>query len=179
MLRSLTSRSIQASRPLRASSLLFPAQRAVAQSLRTVATNRITPDEEQSILVEQRKNRPMSPHLEIYQPQLTWYLSGAHRITGVALAFALYGGAVAYAVGPLVGLPFTFSGVAAAWGAAPAILKFTTKALIALPFTFHSFNGIRHLIWDSGRELTLKGVYRTGYTVLGLTAITTVLLALW
>jgi hypothetical protein len=32
-----------------------------------------------------RLNRPMSPHLTIYEPQLTWLLSGFHRITGFAV----------------------------------------------------------------------------------------------
>jgi len=30
-----------------------------------------------------KPQRPTSPHLTIYQPQLTWYLSSAFRITGV------------------------------------------------------------------------------------------------
>lgn len=33
-----------------------------------------------------RLNRPMSPHLTIYQPQLTTILSITHRATGVALS---------------------------------------------------------------------------------------------
>jgi succinate dehydrogenase (ubiquinone) cytochrome b560 subunit len=37
-------------------------------------------------LVEQRKNRPIAPHLSIYQPQLTWYMSAFHRFTGGAVA---------------------------------------------------------------------------------------------
>ena len=40
---------------------------------------------ESELLRQQRKLRPVSPHLTIYQPQITWYLSGAHRITGVAV----------------------------------------------------------------------------------------------
>ena len=31
-------------------------------------------------------NRPMSPHLQIYRPQLTSMLSIIHRMTGVGLA---------------------------------------------------------------------------------------------
>jgi len=30
--------------------------------------------------------RPISPHLAIYQPQLTWVLSIAHRVSGAGLA---------------------------------------------------------------------------------------------
>lgn len=163
----------------RASSLLFPALRSAnVAGLRRVSSERITADNEQQILVEQRKNRPMSPHLEIYQPQLTWYLSGLHRITGVGLAFGFVGGLAAYATFPLIGYPFTFAEVAEYWGSFSPIVKTAVKAGISFPFTFHSWNGIRHLIWDSGRELTLKGVYRTGYVVLGLSALSSIGLAL-
>ena len=34
--------------------------------------------------------RPIAPHLSIYQPQLTWYLSALHRITGAGVAAGLY-----------------------------------------------------------------------------------------
>lgn len=40
---------------------------------------------ESELLRQQRKVRPVSPHLSIYQPQITWYLSGAHRVTGAAV----------------------------------------------------------------------------------------------
>lgn len=44
-----------------------------------------SPDAESELLRQQRKVRPISPHLSIYQPQLTWYGSAAHRITGCAI----------------------------------------------------------------------------------------------
>ena len=37
------------------------------------------------------KNRPMSPHLQIYKPQITSILSITHRITGVGMVVALVG----------------------------------------------------------------------------------------
>ena len=39
---------------------------------------------------------------------------------------------------------------------------------MALPFTFHSFNGIRHLVWDVGVGFANKTVMRTGWAVVGL-----------
>lgn len=33
-----------------------------------------------------KAQRPVSPHLKIYQPQLTWVMSIAHRATGAGLA---------------------------------------------------------------------------------------------
>lgn len=53
------------------------------------------------------------------------------------------------------------------------------KFLVALPFTFHSFNGVRHLVWDSGREFANKSVVRTGWAVVGLTLVSSMGLAAW
>ena len=55
----------------------------------------------------------------------------------------------------------------------PESIKYAGKFVLAVPFAFHSWNGIRHLGWDVGKFMTIKGVYGTGYTVLGLTAVTT------
>ena len=40
------------------------------------------------------------------------------------------------------------------------------KFLIAFPFSFHLINGMRHLVWDAGYNLTIKGIQSTGYVVL-------------
>ena len=69
--------------------------------------------------------------------------------------------------------------IAAAFGALPVFAKVGIKSLLAAPFSYHSWNGVRHLIWDTGRMLDLKGVYRSGYVVLGLTAVSTVYLAVF
>lgn len=42
---------------------------------------------------------------------------------------------------------------------------------VSLPFTFHSLNGVRHLVWDTGRELSNKAVQRTGWFVVGATVV--------
>jgi succinate dehydrogenase (ubiquinone) cytochrome b560 subunit len=49
------------------------------------ASSAQSPDAESEILRQQRKLRPVSPHLTIYEPQMTWVLSGLHRITGAAI----------------------------------------------------------------------------------------------
>lgn len=56
----------------------------------------------------------------------------------------------------------------------PVWFKTAVKVPLALAFTFHSFNGLRHLAWDWGYALTLKGVYSTAYVVMGATALATV-----
>lgn len=142
-------------------------------SFRALSTVKVSSADGESILVAQRKNRPVSPHLQIYQPQLTAILSGLHRISGVALSVGVYG----------VGAAFGFGLVDSAslidfYTQLPAIAKWSLKTLAALPFSFHAWNGIRHLIWDAGYLVNITGVYKTGYTVLGLTAITSLALLL-
>lgn len=148
---------------LRRTAMMSP--RLLARQVSTVESSH---DEEQAVLINQRKHRPVSPHLDIYKPQLTWVLSGFHRITGVFMAFGLYGLTCGYAAASILNIPFDVSSMITAFGSLPVFVKIGAKASMAFPFAFHSFNGIRHLIWDFGKELTVKGVYRTGYIVLAL-----------
>jgi succinate dehydrogenase (ubiquinone) cytochrome b560 subunit len=60
----------------------------------------------------------------------------------------------------------------------PFAAKFIVKAGLALPVTFHSFNGLRHLVWDLGRAMTNQQVIKTGWSVVGLSVTAAVLLAL-
>ncbi|KAJ1545880.1 cytochrome b subunit of succinate dehydrogenase, Sdh3p [Nowakowskiella sp. JEL0078] len=114
--------------------------------------------------------RPRSPHLLIYQPQLTWYMSIFHRFTGVGLAGLIYAASIKYAISP-----FESGAAVAALYSLPTGIILLGKTAIAGPFWYHSLNGIRHLIWDTGRSLTIKGVYSSGYLVLGGTAALTLL----
>ncbi|KAJ3093374.1 cytochrome b subunit of succinate dehydrogenase, Sdh3p [Physocladia obscura] len=108
--------------------------------------------------------RPTSPHLFIYQPQLTWGLSLFHRVTGGFLGV----GAIWYLVAP-----FTSAAAAAYVASLPFIVKFVAKSALALPLAYHSFNGLRHLFWDTASKfgLSLSGVYSTGYSVLAATVV--------
>ncbi|KAF9579262.1 cytochrome b subunit of succinate dehydrogenase, Sdh3p [Lunasporangiospora selenospora] len=112
------------------------------------------------------------------RPQLTWYMSAFHRFTGGALATGFYAGAIAYTVAPMVGLGFDAAAITSVIATVPVAAKIGAKFIIAYPFTFHVFNGVRHLVWDTTRALSLKGVYQTGYTVLGLSAVSAAALAL-
>ncbi|KAI8617409.1 hypothetical protein BC830DRAFT_1113680 [Chytriomyces sp. MP71] len=112
--------------------------------------------------------RPISPHLFIYQPQLTWGLSLFHRVTGGILGVALYGGALWYLVSP-----FTSAAAAAYVASFPWIVKFIAKSAIAFPMAYHTFNGFRHLLWDTASKysFSLPGVYATGYATLAATVV--------
>ncbi|KAI8890060.1 succinate dehydrogenase cytochrome b560 subunit [Backusella circina FSU 941] len=132
---------------------------------------------ESELLRQQRKLRPVSPHLDIYQPQITWILSGLHRITGAAIGGGFYLGALAYVAAPLAGLEIEGASIVAAAASAPVAAKIALKTTIAAPFVFHCLNGVRHLIWDAKKFIDIKSVYTTGYAVLGGTAVGTLYLA--
>ncbi|KAI0709838.1 succinate dehydrogenase cytochrome b560 subunit [Earliella scabrosa] len=157
-------------RPRQPQSVLF---RAHLPS--TIQTESLPPSAAQAILNQQRLRRPSSPHFTIYQPQLTWLGSIANRITGAGLSVLLYGYALAYLVAPTT---FDSTHVIEFIAGMPDAVKYAGKFILAAPFAFHSLNGLRHLGWDMGKFLTLKGAYASGYAVLGATAVSTVALVL-
>ncbi|KAF5347646.1 hypothetical protein D9757_013355 [Collybiopsis confluens] len=144
-----------------------------AITIRSVQTQPLKPEDGITILNKQRLQRPSSPHFTIYQPQLTWIGSIFNRVTGVSLTVLLYGFSIAYLVAPGT---FDSTHVIEYVAGLPDAVKYAGKFVLALPFTFHSFNGLRHLGWDMGRFVTLKGAYSTGYAVLGATGLSTLYL---
>lgn len=124
-----------------------------------------------NILIAQRGKRPISPHLTIYQPQLTWFLSAIHRISGIVLATGFYSLTVSFGISGLFGLGLTADNLVEWYrNKIPKWSDYFLKAYTVYLFSFHFTNGLRHLLWDFGYALTIKGVYRTGYTVLAATA---------
>ncbi|KYM94879.1 Succinate dehydrogenase cytochrome b560 subunit, mitochondrial [Cyphomyrmex costatus] len=121
-----------------------------------------------------RLKRPLSPHLSIYQIQLTSVLSVTHRTTGIILAsYAMFLG-----LGTLLipgGIPCFIETVDNL--CLPLPVLFAGKTLLALPATYHTFNGMRHLAWDLGMFLTIKEVYSTGYMVSALAIVSALALA--
>lgn len=109
---------------------------------------------------------------------MTMNLSALHRITGVALAFSFYGFTLSYVLLPLVGIPIDAASLATAFGGLPVAAKLLAKAAAASPFAFHFWNGWRHLIWDTTAFVSKKGVYQTGYTVIGLSLLSIIGLVL-
>jgi succinate dehydrogenase / fumarate reductase cytochrome b subunit len=119
------------------------------------------------------KKRPLSPHLQIYKPQLTSILSILHRFTGIGLSFGFF-----LLIGFLYGVVFHerlylfYIYVShQLWGKAFIMLFMMT-------FWYHCTNGIRHLVWDMGYDLEIKNVYTSGYFILIMTILLTVITAL-
>jgi succinate dehydrogenase / fumarate reductase cytochrome b subunit len=107
------------------------------------------------------RQRPLSPHLQIYKPQLTSLLSIIHRATGVALSIGsviLVSWVVALSLGET-----TYSSYS-------MIINNWFGKLVLFGFTFglfyHLSNGIRHLFWDAGYGYDLKVAYTSGTLVI-------------
>lgn len=115
-------------------------------------------------------NRPLSPHLQIYKPQLTSVLSISHRIAGIALAAGMLL-LVAWIAATAKG-PDTFAMVGT-FVRSPVGLVLLFGWSVAL--FYHLANGIRHLFWDAGYGFELPVAYRSGWIVLGTTAVLTLL----
>lgn len=155
------------------SRLSAPAAIAMGQHLqyRQAATTPISQTAGSEILAEQRRHRPVSPHLSIYRPQVTWYMSMFHRITGATLSVGIYAFGAAYLVAPLLGWHLESATLAASFASLPIFAKILFKTLAAYPFTYHCLNGIRHLVWDTGAAMTNKQVIVTGWTTIGLATV--------
>lgn len=105
--------------------------------------------------------RPLSPHLQVYKPQLTSTLSIFHRGTGIALAVGtlmLAAWILSVAAGPEA--LDCFNDFAGSWFGQLLLLGWTFSIF------YHLSNGIRHLFWDAGKGFELATAYKSGYAVI-------------
>ena len=112
------------------------------------------------------RERPLSPHLQVYRPGYTMTLSILHRATGVALSAGL--------------LLFSCWLLAAADGAehygrvaaflGHPVLKIALIGWVTA-FWYHFFNGLRHLAWDVGLGFEKAVARRSGMLVVVATAV--------
>ena len=112
--------------------------------------------------------RPLSPHLQVYRPQLTSVMSIMHRASGAVLAsgsLLLAFWLTALAIGPKFFGPLNES-INHPFG--QFVLFGYSLALV-----YHGLNGVRHLAWDLRIGLEIRQVYQSGYLVLGLTVLIT------
>jgi succinate dehydrogenase / fumarate reductase cytochrome b subunit len=114
-------------------------------------------------------HRPLSPHLQVYKWQLTSVLSILHRATGIALSV----GALYLA---------TWVIYAAANPTAYALFQSFNTSIVGrivlggwlFSAFYHLCNGIRHLFWDAGYGFELKDAYRSGWIVVAVSLVATV-----
>lgn len=105
-----------------------------------------------------RVERPLSPHLTIYRPQLTSMTSILTRITGNAMivtAFIIVWWLAALAAGP--------EAFATANGFATSIVGDIIFTLSVLGLWYHYLAGLRHLIFDAGKGLDIPTAEKLGW----------------
>ena len=113
--------------------------------------------------------RPLSPPLQIYRWQLTSVLSILHRATGIALSvgalylatWVMYAASSPKAYALFQGFNGSFFG------------RFILGGWLFSAF-YHLCNGIRHLFWDAGYGFELKDAYRSGWIVVAVSLIATI-----
>ncbi len=121
-----------------------------------------------------QSNRPLSPHLSVYRPQISMVSSILTRITGISLL-----------VGGLLVIWWFLAAATSpeAFALADGILTSWLGDLVMLgslwALWYHFLTGLRHLYWDTGRGLDLPTAKMLGWVaVFGsfiLTALTVVL----
>lgn len=120
------------------------------------------------------KQRPLSPFMigPYYRPQMTSVMSISHRATGVLLS--------------VLGAPLLLWWLIAVSQGPESYEVMTTflhnpvgKLLLLVclfSLNFHLLNGIRHLVWDTGRALEIRSAYTLGWLVLIASVILTAVL---
>lgn len=119
-------------------------------------------------------NRPLSPHLQVYKPQLTTFMSITHRATGIALA-----------VGTLMLVCWLIAAATgeSAFNEVQAFLGSIIGRLLLLGWSFalfyHMCNGLRHLFWDMGKGFEIETAYMSGRIVIAASILLTIGAWLW
>ena len=114
-------------------------------------------------------HRPLSPHLQVYKPQLTSVMSLLHRATGMALsvgALYLVIWVVFASASPRTYAMFQSFNVS-------ILGRIVLGGWLFCAF-YHLFNGIRHLFWDMGYGFEIRDAYRSGWIVVAVSLIATI-----
>ena len=120
-----------------------------------------------------QRERPLAPFMlgPYYKPQITSVMSLMHRLTGIALAVGMFV-LMAWLVAMMRG-PEAYAGFSACIASVPGQI---VMAVFVFALVYHFLNGIRHLAWDLGLGFTIPQLYKTGWTVVALTTVVTLLL---
>jgi len=117
------------------------------------------------------RERPLSPHLQVYRWQITMTMSIIHRATGIALTVGAFG-LVAWLLAVAAGGEYYACFADCIASPLGQVVLFAFSASLV----YHLLNGIRHLLWDAGWGFEIPEFYRSGWTVAVLTVVFTALI---
>ena len=118
------------------------------------------------------RQRPLSPHLQVYRWQIQMATSILHRATGVFLsvgALIIAAGLLALMMGPESWNCFT--GHAGAWDGRVFLFAWTWS------FAYHLCNGIRHVVQDFAIGFSIPAFIRSSW--LSVTGSLVITLLVW
>ena len=104
------------------------------------------------------KQRPLSPHLQVYRWQIQMMTSIIHRATGIILslgALLIAAALMAMATGPEAW--DHVRSLAGSWPGLVVLFGWTWA------FAYHLLNGIRHLLQDAGYGFSIPAFIRNGW----------------
>ncbi len=107
------------------------------------------------------KTRPLSPHLQIYRPQMNSVMSIFHRFTGVGMGLTAI-----LVVWWFLAAATSDSAFALIDGLLTSWLGILVMGVSLLAFWYHLLNGVRHLRWDSGHGYGITASRQSGIRVL-------------
>lgn len=120
-----------------------------------------------------RGNRPLSPHLQIYRPQMTSISSIMVRITGIAcLGAALL----------VVAWLFAAASSPEAFAVVDGLLRSLLGKLIMLgaawAIFYHMLGRLRHALWDFGYFVQVEASEKMAFGMFGLATVLTLFVAI-
>ncbi len=107
------------------------------------------------------RERPLSPHLTIYRPQLTSIVSILNRLTGLALILASF-----LIVWWLLAAATSAEAYAHADGIITSFLGDLVMTLSLWAVWYHFLGGMRHLYFDAGHGLDIETSEKLGWGVI-------------
>tara|TARA_Y100001970_G_scaffold286519_1_gene408885 strand:+ start:977 stop:1348 length:372 start_codon:yes stop_codon:yes gene_type:complete len=114
-------------------------------------------------------NRPLSPHLTIHKKVLTAVFSIFHRFTGICLSV----GAILLSIWTI--LIALGSDYYAVFQSLSSLIVFKIFLFLwTITIFYHLFNGVRYLFWSYGKMMELNTVYISGYIVIILSILSTI-----
>jgi len=120
-----------------------------------------------------RGDRPLSPHLQVYRPQLTSITSILTRITGNALLVAAL-----LIVWWFLAAATSAEYFAVANGFITSWFGDLIMFLSLWGLWYHTLAGVRHLIWDNAKMLEIETAEKLGWGVIIGSVVLTLITAL-
>lgn len=158
---------------------LIPHRLSTSVPRSRVQTQSLTPSQGADYLAAQRRNRPSSPHLSIYKPQVTWICGAVNRNAAIIITLPVYVFGAAYVFAPLFGWHLDTASLVEWFGNLSWGTRTAVKSFFGFPFIFHILHGLRHLIWDTGAMLTNRQVRITGWATIIGSVLGTIGLVMW